>query len=474
MKRLLKIAYCVLFLVISMACALAMPFNKNDGSKQKRALAEFPRLIAENKLNLSFPKEFEDWLQDHIAWRDELVTFRSRALAGLQTSSDKQVILGADGWLYFQETVPDFTGESSFTENQLFRLSTVIHEIDDALNQKGIPFVVAVAPNKSTIYPEFMPYGYLRRSGPSNAERLQALQAVQYVNLTELMQSQVRQDRLLYHKTDTHWNNHGARLGAFALLSAIGDATGTSVALPDLAVEGSVRRDWTGDLSQMIYPANTPRDVQYYYSDTEPVYTVKGRMRSLEDLNITTAGGKSSLNLLVLRDSFSNALIPYLSNAFSNVLYKRQMPLPLLDINNVGAVVLEIVERRLPELLSGAPVMMAQPSAAWENTGGSSSVCAYAIHTSDGVRVWGAALGTVDRITECCVSITGADGSAYYRAFPVWESKYAEELGICDANQDGAYSLLLPELPENAQIQVRFVGDSVLVTKTATIEWIND
>jgi hypothetical protein len=176
----------------------------------------------------------------------------------------------------------------------------------------------------------------------------------------------------------------------------------------------------------------------------------------------------------VLRDTFSNALIPYLSNAFSNVLYKRQMPLPLLDINHIDAVVLEIVERRLPELLLGAPMMMAQPCAAWENTGGSSAVCAYAVPASDGIRVFGFASGSIDRIKECSVSITDADGTAYYRAFPVWETKYAQELGILDINQDGAYSLLLPELPENAQIQVRFAGDSVLVTKPAAIEWISD
>jgi hypothetical protein len=203
MTRLLKIIYCVLFLLISTACALGMPFYKNDGSSQKRALAEFPRLIADNKLNLSFPKEFEDWLQDHIAWRNELVTIRSLALKSIQTSSDKQVIIGSDGWLYFQETVPDFTGEGAFTENQLYRLSTVMREVDDALESKGIPFLVAIAPNKSTIYPEFMPSVYARRSGPSNAERLQALQAANYVNLTAILKDQAKQEQLLYHKTDT-------------------------------------------------------------------------------------------------------------------------------------------------------------------------------------------------------------------------------------------------------------------------------
>jgi hypothetical protein len=473
-KRCLKITYCVLFLMISTACALGMPFYKNDGSAQKRALAEFPQLIMDSKLNLSFPNEFEDWLKDHIAWRDELVTIRSRILKGIQTSSDNQVIIGSDGWLYFQETVLDYTGEGTFTENQLYRLNAVICEMDDALSKEGIPLIVAIAPNKSTIYPDYMPSNYPRRSYPGNAERLQAMQATHYVNLTVLLKDKARQERLLYHRTDTHWNNYGARLGAHALLSAIADAAKTSVSLPDLAEEGTVRHDWTGDLNLMIYPANTPKDDQYYYSDTEPVYTAKGRMRSLEDLNITTTGGKTGLNLLVLRDSFSNALIPYLSNAFSNVQYKRQMPLPLLDINNVDAVVLEIVERRLPELLSGAPVMMAQHCNAWENTGGSSAIHAYAVPTSDGIRVWGFASGSIDRIKECSVSITTADGSAYYRAFPVWESKYAEALGVSDVNQDGAFSLLLPELKKNAQIQVRFAGDGVFMTKPSAIEWISD
>ncbi len=474
MRRLLKITYCVLFLVISAACALGMPFYASDGSKQKRVLAEFPQLIINNKLNLSFPKAFEDWLKDHAAWRDELVTLRSRALAGIQTASDKQVIIGSDGWLYFQETVPDFTGESAFTENQLYRLNTVMRELDDSLAQEGIPFIVAIAPNKSTVYPDYMPSNYPRRNGPGNAQRLQAMEATHYVDLTTLLKNRARQERLLYHKTDTHWNNSGARLAAHAMLSTLAEVTETSVALPDLSDPGSVLRDWTGDLSQMIYPANTPKEDQWYYGDAEPAYTVKGRMRSLEDLNITTTGGKTALNLLVLRDSFSNALIHYLSNAFSNVQYKRQMPLPLLNVKNTDAVVLEIVERRLPELLSGAPVMMARPCSPWENTGGSAALHAYAVSTSDGVRVWGYSLGSVDRMTECSVSITAAEGSAYYRAFPVWEAKYAGMPGIPGAHQDGAFSLLLPDLPPDAQIQVRFAGDSVMLTKLAGIEWIEE
>lgn len=474
MKRFLKVVYCILFLLISSVCALGMPFYKNDGAAQKRALAEFPRLFTENRLNLSFPKEFEDWLQDHIAWRNELVTLRSLALKSIRTSSDKQVIIGLDGWLYFAETVPDFTGEGAFTENQLYRLSMVVRDIDDALEQKGIPFIVAVAPNKSTVYPQYMPSGYPRRSGPGNAERLQAMQAANYVDLTAMLKGQAGKGRLLYHKTDTHWNNYGARLSAYSLLSALALVTKTNMPLPDPAAETTVHRDWTGDLSQMIYPAKTPKDDQYYYDDTVPVYTVKGRMRSLEDLNIATAGGKTGLSLLVLRDSFSNALIPYLSNAFSNVQYKRQMPLPLLDINSVDAVVLEIVERRLPELLAGAPIMMAQSCGAWENTGGSSAVCAYAVPTSEGVRVFGFAAGSVDKLKECSVAITTADGSEYYRAFPVWEPKYAEALGMKNTNQDSAFSLLLPELSENAQIQVRYAGESVLVTKPAAIEWIGN
>ena len=474
MRRLVKIAYCVLFLVISAACAISMPFYASDGSKQKRVLAEFPPLITGNQLNLSFPKAFEDWLKDHIAWRDELVTLRSRALAGIQTSPDKQVIIGTNGWLYFHETVPDFTGESAFTENQLHRLNTVIREVNDSLAEEGIPFIMAVVPNKSTVYPDYMPASYKRRNGAGNTQRLQAFKAAHYVDLTALLCDQARQGPLLYHKTDTHWNNAGARLADHALLSALAEVTKTSVALPDLAQEGTVRRNWTGDLNQMIYPADTPMDDQYDYGDIKPAYAVKGRMRSLEDLNIVTTGGKTPLNLLVLRDSFSSALIPYFSNAFSNVQYKRQMPLPLLDVKNTDAVVLEIAERRLPELLAGAPAIMAKPCSPWENTGGSAALYAYAAATGDGIRVWGFSAGTVDRMAECSVSITATGGSAYYRAFPAWESKYAQELGISCANQDGAFSLLLPDLSPDAQIQVRFAGDNVMLTKPAAIQWIKE
>ena len=68
----------------------------------------------------------------------------------------------------------------------------------------------------------------------------------------------------------------------------------------------------------------------------------------------TRSGGEGSL--LIFRDSFGSALIPYFSASFRDVRYERAMPyrIDLLARNPADAVIIEIAERNIPLLLPDA------------------------------------------------------------------------------------------------------------------------
>ena len=121
---------------------------------------------------------------------------------------------------------------------------------------------------------------------------------------------------------------------------------------------GETEHGWHGDLSVMLLPSLRATDEQIEYPIPEN-YRAERPIRSPEDIRIETRSDANDTALLIFRDSFCNALIPFLSNAFGRTLYSRAVPYDYGLMEDTDVVVLEIVERNIPELLKYAPLLSA-------------------------------------------------------------------------------------------------------------------
>ena len=108
-KNLLYRLYTAAFIGICLVPAVCMPFFKADDSKEKRKLAEMPKIKTEDgKLNSEFFSQFDNWFSEHFAFRQQMVTADGRLRASaLGTSPNEDVIVGSSGWLYYGETADD-------------------------------------------------------------------------------------------------------------------------------------------------------------------------------------------------------------------------------------------------------------------------------------------------------------------------------------------------------------------------------
>ena len=452
--RIARFAFLVAALaMLALPCAL-MPFVHTDIGAENRLPAPKPSIVSEGTLNLSFPDQFEAWLQDHVALRGTWIGAYSKALRALGTSSEEQVILGRDGWLFFRETLNDYTGQERLSDGDISRLTWLLDTLDIALQARGSRLILALVPNKATIYPERMNPAYPRSSLSSNAQRL--LEAVQtpVVPLFDILADHANEG--LYFPRDTHWNGLGARYAAHAMLSTLTDVTGADIPLPRPDAPHEVVEDWPGDLSRLLDPYTDAMEPQQHYDDPQ-AYSYKGRYRSPEDLTIETSGGAADLNVLVLRDSFTNQLVAPLSNALASVTYRRAMPLPLTDAGDFDAVVLEMVERRLPELLDAPPAM---PAPVCEPPEG------YLDAPVTGLRLEIEAEGSFTRLFGALDEAPSLPAGVYlgvkvgrdetwYRAFPV--------SGV-EGDGGRGFSALLGDLPDGAQVCVFVSGDDAVRT----------
>ena len=96
---------------------LGMAVAKTDATLEKRELAQFPKLIGEEGINLSYGLQLGDYFHDHFAWKNEFVTLDSLIQAKIfAVSAVDTVTVGTDGWLYYSDSLDDYLGRNTLTE----------------------------------------------------------------------------------------------------------------------------------------------------------------------------------------------------------------------------------------------------------------------------------------------------------------------------------------------------------------------
>jgi len=109
----------------------------------------------------------------------------------------------------------------------------------------------------------------------------------------------------------------------------------------------------------MLYPAAVEAEEEIYY-DPLPQFTYCEEVESNFAPKISTRSSGSG-NLVMYRDSFGNALLPYMAEAYEHAYFSRALPyqLPDLSAQEADTLIIERAERFLPDMAQEAPYMEA-------------------------------------------------------------------------------------------------------------------
>ncbi len=320
---------------------------------------DMPSLLVDGTVSDTWRDDFEEWFSKHFAYRDVLVDAFSVLKEKVFHTGNDQVLVGRDGFLFFRETLPDYTGSAPMTDEELTAAADALKRLSDYAEAHGADFVFLCAPNKNTVYPEKMPSLPARTADPdaSNLSRLLPLldeRGVVYADVRPLL-AEAKKDRLVYHRRDTHWNNEGARIAA----AAVYGTAGREVPEPLTRISEAVRHDFQGDLDSLLYPKKPRYDDEYVLMTDEGYKTVAGAS-SLMSLDIRTENALADADasdVLMFRDSFGSALIPYFASTAASARSHRAVPYRIdfleetADGDSPRLVVIEIAERNLRSLI---------------------------------------------------------------------------------------------------------------------------
>lgn len=346
------------FLTACILPAAGMIFLPPEPTAANQTLAAPPALFQpDGSFNTRVLNDTADYVADHLGFRQELITAHAVMNAAVfHVSSEDSVLLGKNGWLFYQETLDDYLHTKPLSQRQLFAAAHTLSLLSEYSAAQGARLYFTVAPNKASLYPEQLPNVGQPLEGESNLERLVPLLEAEGVNYVDLFTPLDEQEEYLYYKTDSHWTDQGAALAHDTLIAAMDKKDQTAF------FDGPTQPGppHLGDLFEMLYPAlNQPEDTKVYQRPFSFSYV--RQPRSPEDQRIETECADRSGNLLMFRDSFGNTLHSYMADAFGSALFSRSMPYQMSLLSETGAdtVLIEIVERNLEWLTERAPVFPA-------------------------------------------------------------------------------------------------------------------
>ncbi|WP_169728876.1 alginate O-acetyltransferase AlgX-related protein [Desulfatirhabdium butyrativorans] len=295
---------------------------KTVSQNENRNLAEFPKLQA-NRLNAYF-RGIESYWNDHIGFRDALTFIYNYILwAGFDQSGFSWVTVGKSGWFFFggDQSNEDVLGKVVLRDADLKQWAGVIQAKKDWFDRQNIRYVFVLAPNKQSVYPEYLP-DWMRRHAVSvrRIDRLvEVLRKHTDVEIIDLRDALLREkDREpVFFRTDSHWNWQGAYAAYRQVIDRLHDWFPDMEPLPKSRMTEIVRDFRHGDLRMGL--DGVIWEKERVWLPAEPCSKWNGT--AFDRYLYEKRCGTGRTRAIVLRDSYMDFVEPYLSEHFGDVVY---------------------------------------------------------------------------------------------------------------------------------------------------------
>lgn len=355
----LRFAPAALFLFIVFALAICFIVNpKSDySSAEKRYLQSFPEANVDTVLSGKFGEEFEKYFADHFPARQNWVGLNAYYTLGTGVNGANGIYNCADGYLI---------NKPVDTKNNVKKNVSVLADFKQKIGDT--PMTVMFAPSTGYIASDKLPVvhdSYNDDTYFDESKKTFTGNGVSFVDLRETFKQKYSDGEQLYYRTDHHWTTAGAyeayvKLCTQLKIEAVPRDTFTVEQYGGFyGTTYSSSGFWlTPPDTIQIYndPDNTEKNItvkitesgkteeynsMYFYShldedDKYPVF-IDGNHALTEICNSNAKGG----TVIVIKDSFSHSLAPFLAENYSRVI--------LVDLRYYKQSVSELVKKEKPE-----------------------------------------------------------------------------------------------------------------------------
>lgn len=326
----LSALFCVFLWGILIANVLAPDRTRSE--LENRELAQFPALSLSALRSGAFMSRFETYVTDQFVLRDQWVAMKSTLERGLGKLENNGVYFCAQDTLI-----------SRFEEPDPERLAGNLSYVNKFVENVDIPVYFSLIPTQACIWADRLPAGAPNASQEEILEQARTASAARwYDTYPQLWEHRTEE---IFYRTDHHWASLGAYYGYVALAQGMGlepvplshyTRTTVSTEFYGTVFSSSGVRWVAPDRMDVYVPDTGLRVVSYTYDqqgnpveEPRPLYD-KSYLEK-KDKYAMFLGGQQALGvvyndnnpggpkLLLVRDSYSDSLVPFLAAHFSEI-----------------------------------------------------------------------------------------------------------------------------------------------------------
>lgn len=323
------------------------------------------RSIPLTELFQSYIAATQKFFDDNFGLRGVFVIMNNALKLSLFNESPvNTVVVGKNKWLYFagDNNIDYYQNNKLFSNQELAQWYYTIEAKQRWLSERGIYYLMVIAPNKETIYPEYLPNGIQQERDMSLQDQLlQSLSPELKEHVLDLRSAlrTAKKERQVYYSTDTHWNQEGAYRAYYEIMKKLNSRfpqlhpqersefiiTVSKQRGGDLAGMLSLTNMFSGEFINFVSKKSSqprPADIGYAVNEAwEPsAFELEGNLLP---------------RAVIIHDSFGGTLSPFLSPHFKRVVYLLRAGIRFstyFDIEEIkqekpDIVIEEIAERKL-------------------------------------------------------------------------------------------------------------------------------
>lgn len=348
----------VVFLIFIYGMALWFLFSpKTDySSSEKRYLQKFPDANVEKVLSGEFGSEFETFFADRFPQRNTWVGLNAYTTLAEGNNGASGVYNCKNGYLI---------NKPVSTDNNLDKN---VGAVVDFAKTIDAPTTVMLVPSTGYIADDVLPTFHDKYNDDEDISKISSTlskEKIGFVDLRERFKSEYKNGSQLYYKTDHHWTTKGAYTGYQELCKALGvtpidDSTLKKDSYPDFyGTTYSSSGFWLtppDNIEIWSNPKNSDKNISVKITEGANVKT-SGSMYFTDHLKeddkypvfidgnhalteITNTNAKNG-TILLIKDSFSHSLAPFLAENYSKVV--------LVDLRYYKESVSQLVSTYNPE-----------------------------------------------------------------------------------------------------------------------------
>ncbi len=301
--------------------------------QEKRAQVKKPDLRFDT-LNKFFA-QYRRYYKDNFSLRNILIYLNNLYKVKLYGFSPvSKTIIGKNGWLFMAKESEDvnevdyFRSIKLFSKEELKHWQNALEQRRDWLANRGIHYFFIIAPNKSTIYSEFMPDFIHPVRNESRLDQLlnylKNNSDFQIIDLRKVLIN-AKKDCEVYYKTDSHWNEYGAYIAYREIMRYIGKYFENIKSMPISNFKIEIKNRFGGDLAITLSLQNKVYREDYIGFKSKIPLKARGKKLGNISKYVSQTCMECKIpglpNAVMFHDSFVHELKPFISEHFSRILY---------------------------------------------------------------------------------------------------------------------------------------------------------